>query len=72
VVVLVLIVLAVPSVRQALRELQAYQTRSVILGAAGAVVCAPGIGLVAMGRFYLGRNWGLTPRAPKLTGVIQQ
>ena len=56
---LVLIVLAVPPVRQAFRELQAYQTRSVVLGAAGVVVCAAGIGLAALGRFYLGRNWGL-------------
>jgi protein-S-isoprenylcysteine O-methyltransferase Ste14 len=59
VVALVLIVLAVPPVRQAFREVQAYQTRSTFLGAAGVVVCAAGIGLAALGRFHLGRNWGL-------------
>jgi protein-S-isoprenylcysteine O-methyltransferase Ste14 len=59
VVALVLIVLAIPPVRQAFREVQAYQTRSTFLGAAGVVVCAAGIGLAALGRFHLGRNWGL-------------
>jgi protein-S-isoprenylcysteine O-methyltransferase Ste14 len=59
VVSLALIVLAVPPVHQAFRELQAYQARSIVLGAAGVVVCAAGIGLAALSRFYLGRNWGL-------------
>ena len=56
---LVLIVLAVPPVRQTFRALQAYQARSVVLGVAGVVLCIAGVGLAVLGRFYLGRNWGL-------------
>jgi protein-S-isoprenylcysteine O-methyltransferase Ste14 len=59
VVALVLIVLAVPAVRQTFRALQAYQARSVVLGVAGVVLCVAGVGLAVLGRFYLGRNWGL-------------
>jgi protein-S-isoprenylcysteine O-methyltransferase Ste14 len=58
-VALVLAVLAVPPVRQAFHNLQAYQTRSIVLGIAGVVLCAAGVGLAVLGRFYLGRNWGL-------------
>jgi protein-S-isoprenylcysteine O-methyltransferase Ste14 len=59
VVALVLIVLAVPPVRQAFRELQSYQARSVVLGVAGVVLCVAGVGLAVLGRLYLGRNWGM-------------
>jgi protein-S-isoprenylcysteine O-methyltransferase Ste14 len=59
VVALVLIVLAVPPVRQTFRDLQAYQTRSMVLGFAGVLLCAAGVGLAVLGRVYLGRNWGL-------------
>ena len=59
VVALVLIVLAVPPVRQTFRDLQAYQTRSMVLGFAGVVLCAAGVGLAVLGRLYLGRNWGM-------------
>ena len=59
VVALVLIVLAVPPVRQTFRDMQAYQARSVALGIAGVALCAAGVGLAFLGRFYLGRNWGL-------------
>ena len=68
VVTLVLIVLAVPPVRhalhdlqayQTLRELQAYQTQSVALGIVGVVLCVAGVGVAILARLYLGRNWGL-------------
>lgn len=59
VVALVLIVLAVPPVRQTFRALQAYQAQRVVLGVAGVVLCIAGVGLAVLGRFYLGRNWGL-------------
>jgi protein-S-isoprenylcysteine O-methyltransferase Ste14 len=59
VVALVLIVLAVPPVRLTFRALQAYQAQSVILGVAGDALCVAGVGPAVLGRFYLGRNWGL-------------
>jgi protein-S-isoprenylcysteine O-methyltransferase Ste14 len=59
VVMLVLIELAVPPVRHALRDLQAYQTQSTALGIVGVVLCAAGMGVAALARLYLGRNWGL-------------
>lgn len=58
VVALVLIVLAVPSVRHTFRDLQAYQKQSPVLGTAGVVLCVAGVGLAALARLYLGRNWG--------------
>jgi hypothetical protein len=59
VVALALAILAIPPVRQTFRDLQAYQARSVVLGVAGVVLCVAGVGLAALGRFYLGRNWGM-------------
>jgi len=59
VVALALIVLAVPPVRHAFRELQAYQKQSVVLGIAGVVLCVAGMGLAILARLYLGRNWGM-------------
>jgi protein-S-isoprenylcysteine O-methyltransferase Ste14 len=59
VVALALIVLTLPPVRQALRDLRAYQTRSALLGIVGVLLCVAGMGLAVLGRFYLGRNWGL-------------
>lgn len=38
---------------------QAYQTRSVILGAIGTLCVLLGIGLAIYARVYLGRNWGM-------------
>jgi protein-S-isoprenylcysteine O-methyltransferase Ste14 len=54
-----LIVLGIPAVRHALRDVQAYQTKSVVLGVIGVVLCAGGVGLAVQGRRYLGRNWGM-------------
>jgi protein-S-isoprenylcysteine O-methyltransferase Ste14 len=59
VVALVLIELAVPPVRHALRDLQAYQTQSAALGIVGVVLCVAGVGVAILARLYLGRNWGL-------------
>jgi protein-S-isoprenylcysteine O-methyltransferase Ste14 len=68
VVTLVLIVLAVPPMRHALRDsrayqilrdLQAYQTQSAALGIGGVVLCVAGVGVAILARVYLGRNWGL-------------
>lgn len=59
VVALVLILLAVPPVRHAFRDLQSYQAQSAVLGIAGVVLCAAGVGLAVLARLYLGRNWGL-------------
>ena len=57
--VLVLLVLAVPPVRHLLRELQADQTRSALLGISGLLLCAAGVGLMVTARIHLGRNWGM-------------
>jgi protein-S-isoprenylcysteine O-methyltransferase Ste14 len=59
IVVLVLAAIHVAGVDHALRAMQAYQTRSVPLGAIGAVLVLLGIGLAIFARVYLGRNWGM-------------
>ena len=58
-VALVLLVLAIPPVRQVFRELQADQTRSALLGIIGVVVCAAGVATMVAARIHLGRNWGM-------------
>jgi protein-S-isoprenylcysteine O-methyltransferase Ste14 len=59
-----MVVVALSAIRifglgHALRMAQAYQTRSIVLGAIGMVVVAAGIGLAVYARVYLGRNWGM-------------
>jgi protein-S-isoprenylcysteine O-methyltransferase Ste14 len=43
----------------ALRAAQAYQERSMLLGAIGAVLVLLGVALAVFARVYLGRNWGM-------------
>ena len=60
VLVLILLALRLPVVRQAMRNALAYAaSTSVLLGAIGVVLCALGIGLAIWARAYLGRNWGM-------------
>jgi protein-S-isoprenylcysteine O-methyltransferase Ste14 len=59
VVALVLIVLAIPPVRHAFRELQADQTRNTPLGIVGVILCSAGIAIMIAARIHLGRNWGM-------------
>lgn len=56
---LALLLLALPPLRHVLRELQADQTRSALLGIIGVVLCAAGVGLMVAARIHLGRNWGM-------------
>ena len=42
-----------------LRALQAYQARSITLGAIGTALVLLGVSLAVFARVYLGRNWGM-------------
>jgi protein-S-isoprenylcysteine O-methyltransferase Ste14 len=57
--VIALLVISVPPVRHLLRELQADQTRSVLPGMIGVLLCASGVTLMVAARRHLGRNWGM-------------
>jgi protein-S-isoprenylcysteine O-methyltransferase Ste14 len=59
VIVLVLLALRVPIVRQALRHAQEHVTSSAVSGAIGVMCCVLGIGLAMWARVHLGRNWGM-------------
>jgi protein-S-isoprenylcysteine O-methyltransferase Ste14 len=59
VVALIVIVLGVPAVRHALRDVEAYQAHSAVLGVVGVVLCAAGVGVAILARVHIGRNWGL-------------
>ena len=59
IVVLALAAIHFAGAGHALRAAQAYQARSVLLGAIGAVLVLLGIALAVFARVYLGRNWGM-------------
>ena len=56
---LIVVVLRSPSLRQFLVETQRSASRSSTLGWAGAALCVLGFGLAISARWYLGRNWGM-------------
>ena len=59
-IVLTLLLLRVPSVREALRQLQRDGAGiAVFTGAAGVALCALGMTLAIWARIHLGRNWGV-------------
>jgi len=59
VILLVLLALRVPAVRQVLRHTQAYAARDRLMGLIGVMCCALGVGLAIVARVHLGRNWGM-------------
>jgi len=59
IVVLTLAAIHFAGAGHALRAAQAYQARSVLLGAIGALLVLLGVGLAIFARVYLGRNWGM-------------
>lgn len=60
IVVVAWLVLRVPALRHALRDMYQYLAGGgMALGLAGAVLCALGLGLAIWARVYLGRNWGM-------------
>jgi protein-S-isoprenylcysteine O-methyltransferase Ste14 len=60
VLVLVVIALRIPGVRQALRQVRAEAADiSTLTGVIGVVLCALGIAFAIWARLHLGRNWGM-------------
>ena len=59
VIVFVVLALHIPVLSHALRNVQAYEAGSTLMGAIGVVFCALGIGLAILARVHLGRNWGM-------------
>jgi protein-S-isoprenylcysteine O-methyltransferase Ste14 len=59
IVVVVVLTLRVPVVRQALRHAQQHAATSALTGALGVACCALGIGIAIWARVHLGRNWGM-------------
>lgn len=59
VVALILAALDVPGVRSAVKAEQVRAARSPLIGLAGAVLCALGVGLAIWARAHIGRNWGM-------------
>jgi protein-S-isoprenylcysteine O-methyltransferase Ste14 len=59
IVVLTLAAIHFAGAGHALRAAQAYQARSALLGAIGALLVLLGVGLAIFARVYLGRNWGM-------------
>lgn len=59
VIALVVIALHSPGLRHVLRNVQAYEAGSTLMGLIGVVFCALGIGFAIVARVYLGRNWGM-------------
>src|SRR5579863_4115300 len=65
IIVLVLLLMRLPALRQALREAHAYvSVASVPLGLAGTLLCALGMGFAVWARVYIADNWGV-PMARK-------
>ena len=59
IIVLMLLALRIPTLRQVLRNMQSHVADGAILGAVGVVLCALGVGLAAWARAHLDRNWGM-------------
>jgi len=59
IIILVLLALRIPPLRQALRYIQVYEAQSVLMGPIGVALCAAGVGLAIWARVHLGRNWGM-------------
>jgi len=59
IVVLILLVLRIPALRQALLYVQRYMADSRALGVLGVALCALGVGVAIWARAHLGRNWGM-------------
>jgi protein-S-isoprenylcysteine O-methyltransferase Ste14 len=59
IIVIVVIALRTPQLRDALRSAQTYQAGSAFMGLCGVVLCALGVGLAILARVHLGRNWGM-------------
>jgi protein-S-isoprenylcysteine O-methyltransferase Ste14 len=64
IVVVAVVALSFPSVRHALRLVQAHVATGVIPGAIGTMLVGLGVALAIVARVYLGRNWG-TPMSRK-------
>jgi protein-S-isoprenylcysteine O-methyltransferase Ste14 len=59
VLIIVVISLRTPQLREALRGAQAFEAGSTTMGIAGVVLCALGVVLAIVARVELGRNWGM-------------
>jgi protein-S-isoprenylcysteine O-methyltransferase Ste14 len=59
IIVLMLLALRIPTLRQVLRNMQSHVADGAILGAVGVVLCALGVGLAVWARVHLDRNWGM-------------
>ncbi|HEX3837948.1 MAG TPA: isoprenylcysteine carboxylmethyltransferase family protein [Steroidobacteraceae bacterium] len=59
VLIIVVIALRTPQLREALRGAQAYEAGSMAMGITGVLLCALGVGLAIVARVQLGRNWGM-------------
>lgn len=58
-IVLVVLALRIPALRQMLRIAQGQLTNVAILNVLGVVLCAIGVGLAIWARVHLARNWGM-------------
>jgi protein-S-isoprenylcysteine O-methyltransferase Ste14 len=58
-IVLIVLVLRVPALRQMLRIAQGHVTNVPILGVLGVALCAIGVALAIWARVHLARNWGM-------------
>jgi protein-S-isoprenylcysteine O-methyltransferase Ste14 len=58
-IVLIVLALRVPALRQMLRIAQSQVTNVAVLNVLGVVLCAIGVGLAIWARVHLARNWGM-------------
>jgi len=69
IVILILLVLRIPALRQTLIHAQRLVTDSRTMGVLGVALCALGVGIAIWARAHLGRNWGMPmsrKESPKL------
>jgi len=59
IVLLILLILRLPALRQALLSAQSYMADSRAMGVLGVALCALGVGVAIWARAHLGRNWGM-------------
>jgi protein-S-isoprenylcysteine O-methyltransferase Ste14 len=57
--VIIVIALRAPELREALQSAQAYEASSPLMGLCGVLLAALGVGLAIVARVQLGRNWGM-------------